>query len=219
MRSGYEALGVPVKGTFKELAETIMARPPRLGAVRLVAVDGRAGSGKTTFAGRLTAALREAAAVPEMGEVAELHTDDFLDGWGELLAWQPRLRKWVFEPFRRGEAGAYRRYDWVRERLGEQWTPMAVPRTLVLEGVGSAAAGMRADLTLAAFVQAPRELRLARGLERDGERLRPQWERWMAHEDVHFAADRTAETVDLLVDGAPRVGHDPQIEYIIGSGG
>ncbi|GGM90119.1 uridine kinase [Dactylosporangium sucinum] len=202
------------RGRFDELARAVLARPARLGAVRLVGVDGRAGSGKTTFAGRLAGALRATG-----NTVAELHTDDFLDGWTKLLAWQPRLREWVFEPFRAGRAGALRRYDWSAERLEDTWSALEVPHVLLVEGVGSASAGMRPDLTLGVFVEAPRALRLARGLARDGEALRPQWERWMADEDVHFGGDPTADAVDLRVDGAPRVEHDPQIEYIIVPGG
>jgi hypothetical protein len=202
-----------VKGTFRELAATVLARPARLGAVRLVGVDGRAGSGKTTFAGRLAAELGRSR------RVAVLHTDDFLDGWAKMLVWQPRLREWVLEPFRRGEAGAYRRYDWELGRLRDEWTAIEPPEVLVVEGVGSASAAMRADLTLGVLVDAPEQLRLRRGLERDGDALRPEWERWMAGEDGHFAEDATPGAVDVLVDGAPAEGHDPEIEYIIGPSG
>ncbi|WP_037771610.1 uridine kinase family protein [Streptomyces sclerotialus] len=43
------------------LAARLRALPPSCGPVRLVAVDGHAGSGKSTFAGRLAAACGEAA--------------------------------------------------------------------------------------------------------------------------------------------------------------
>lgn len=202
-----------VKGTYRELAELILARPARVGGVRVVAVDGPAGSGKTTFAGRLARELGRSV------RVTVLHTDDFLDGWTKLLSWQPRLREWVIEPFRRGVPGGFRRYDWEKERLGDDWTAVEPPGVLMIEGVGSASAGMRADLTLGVLVGAPRELRLRRGIERDGEHLWAEWVRWMADEDAHFAADDTGKGVDVLVDGAPGEPHDPEIEYIIGPGG
>ncbi|WP_432986188.1 uridine kinase family protein [Dactylosporangium sp. CA-233914] len=202
-----------MKGTYPELAEVVLGRPARLGAVRLVAVDGRAGSGKTTFAGRLARELEKSR------RVTVLHTDDFLDGWSKLLVWQPRLREWVFEPLRRGAAGAYRRYDWEVGRLVDEWTPVEPPDVLIVEGVGSASAGMRADLTLSVLVGAPRELRLRRGLERDGEALRAEWERWMVAEDGHFAEDQPERAVDVLVDGASEETHDPEVEYIIRAGG
>jgi hypothetical protein len=73
---------------------------------------------------------------------------------------------------------------------------------------------IRAELALAVFVSAPRDLRLARGLARDGEELRPRLLRWLAAEDAHFAADRTVEAADVLVDGAPDETHDPRTEYL-----
>ncbi|WP_432835576.1 uridine kinase family protein [Dactylosporangium sp. CA-092794] len=202
-----------MKGTYRELAELVLARKARLGAVRLVAVDGRAGSGKSTFAGRLAAELQRTR------RVTVLHTDDFLDGWSKMPIWQPRLREWVFEPFRSGRAGAYRRYDWGLERLVDEWTVIEPPDVLIVEGVGSASAVMRPDLTLSVLVHAPRGLRLRRGLERDGEALRPEWERWMTGEDGHFAEDGTPGAADVLVDGAPAEAHDPEIEYVIGPEG
>ena len=45
------------------------------------------------------------------------------------------------------------------------------------------------------------DLRLARGLARDGEALRDEWLRWAEREQAHFAADRTRERADVLVDG------------------
>jgi hypothetical protein len=44
--------GVTVE-TFADLGKTVLRRPPRLGSVRLVAVDGPGGAGKSLFAGRL----------------------------------------------------------------------------------------------------------------------------------------------------------------------
>ena len=194
---------------YADLARTVLASPPRLGPVRLVAVDGPAGSGKTTFAGRLAGALRQAGAT-----VTEVHTDDLLDGWADTVTFWPRLEEWVLAPLRRGEAGAYRPYDWYQGKFGVDWIPVPVTDVLIVEGVTCARTAIRDDLTLAVWLAAPCELRLARGIDRDGEALRPHWLRWMADEAAHFAADRTEERADLRVDGAPGVPHDPHTQYV-----
>jgi hypothetical protein len=194
---------------YAVLAEAVLAGEARLGPVRVVAVDGPAGSGKTTFAGRLAEALAAAGA-----GACVLHTDDLLDGWGDVVTFWPRLERWVLAPLRRGEAAWYRRYDWVAERFSADWRPVGVPDVLVLEGVSSARAAIRDELTWSVFVRARRASRLARGLARDGESLRGQWLRWMADEDGHFAADGTADHADLLVDGEPAVDHDTATEYV-----
>jgi uridine kinase len=195
--------------TYGELAAEVLRREPRLGPVRLVAVDGRAGSGKTTFARRFSYALRRIGAT-----VGEIHTDDLLEGWTDMVSFWPRLREWILDPLARGEEAGYRVYDWHAKGFGEQWQALPVPDVLVLEGVTTARRAVRADLTLGVCVLADRDLRLARGIERDGEALRAEWVRWMAAEDTHFAEDKTVEQVELLVDGAPAVEHDPENQYL-----
>jgi hypothetical protein len=194
--------------SFADLARRVLDEPARLGSVRLVAVDGPAGAGKTMFARRLAGALRARGAT-----VAEIHVDDLLAGWTDLARFWPRLEQGVLSRLRRGEPGGYPRYDWHAGRFGER-VPVPVPDVLVVEGVSSARAAIRADLTLSAFVTAPRELRLARGLERDGEALREHWLRWMVEEAAHFAADQTPEHVDLTVDGAATGLRDPDRQYL-----
>jgi uridine kinase len=194
---------------YDELAADLRRRPARLGAVRLVAVDGPAGSGKSTFAARLAKALRAGG-----DRVAEVHTDDLLDGWSDLVAFWPRLEDWILAPLRRGEPGRYRVYDWHRKRFGRRWHPVAVPDVLIIEGVTAARRTIRPELTLAVFVTAEPALRLARGIDRDGEALREEWLRWMAGEERHFAEEATARHVDLIVDGAPALAHDPAVEFV-----
>jgi uridine kinase len=89
---------------------------------------------------------------------------------------------------------------------------------VIVEGVSAARVEAAPDLALAIFVTADRELRLARGVERDGEALRGEWLRWMEREAAHFSRDRTIERADLLVDGAPDVPHDPAREFVLKGG-
>src|SRR5690348_6900002 len=93
--------------TYADLARRVLAAPAGLGPVRLVAVDGPAGAGKTTFAGRLSDALRDNGATTVV-----IHTDDLLDGWGDLVTFWPRLDRHVLKALRHGQPGRYWRYDW-----------------------------------------------------------------------------------------------------------
>jgi hypothetical protein len=203
------AEGAPEVVPIAELAARVLSGPARLGGVRLVAVDGGTGAGKTVFAGRLAEALRQSGAAVE-----EIHTDDLLDGWDDLVTFWPRLEQGVLDKLRHGRPGSYRRYDWHAGRFGADEVAVPVPDVLVLEGVTSARRAIRAELTLGVFVTAPRDLRLARALARDGAELRPRLLRWLAAEEAHFAADRTVDGVDVLVDGAPGELHDPRTEYL-----
>jgi cytidylate kinase len=175
------------------VARRVLAAPARLGAVRLVVVDGPAGSGKTTYA----AALAEA-----LGNAPVVHMDDLYEGWAGALApdvWI-RLEAQVLAPLRAGQAGHYQVYDWYADRFAE-WVDVAPHAALVVEGVGSAALPVDPSAVLRVWVEVPYELRMARGLLRGGEAMQENWLRFAEVEQVHFTADGTRQRADLLVDG------------------
>jgi hypothetical protein len=200
--------GTGTVATYEDLAGEIVRRPARLGGVRLVAVDGGSGAGKTTFAGRLAEALGWA------GERVEVvHTDDLLDGWADQFTFWPRLRDGVLQPLAGGAPGRYRRYDWVADGFAEERV-VPVPDVLIMDGVSVARAEVRPRLTLAVFLTADPGLRLSRALARDGVAIEPQLRAWMAAENAHFARDGTPEWVDVLIDGGSPVEHDRDSEYV-----
>jgi len=181
--------------TFEELAAHIVKLPPRLGDVRLVAVDGPSGAGKSSFADRLGTALG----------APVVHTDDLLDGWDDQFTFWTRLEEKVLEPLRHGRPAVYQRYLWHRWAFGGQPLVVAPADVVLVEGVSSARSVIRPELSLAIFVCAPPDLRLARALAREGGHevaFRAYLERWRLAEDRHFAEDDTVAHADLLVDGA-----------------
>jgi uridine kinase len=187
--------------TYADLVGRILARPSVL--PRLVAVDGPGGAGKSVFAARLAAAL---------GSAPVVHTDDFTPG--ELgREWWNRLQREVIDPLVEGWPARYQRYDWDKGALAE-WHEVDSASAVIIEGVSSARRRIADLLSLAVWVHAPRSTRLARGLDRDGQAARGFWERWMAEEDEHFGADRTIVRCDLLIDGAPKISHDPEREFV-----
>lgn len=176
--------------SFENLARTVLELPPSCGPVRVVAVDGPGGSGKTTFAGRLARTLN----------AQVVHSDDFPVPWSEPpVAWFRHVEEGVLTPLAAGRPGGYRRYDWVRETHTD-WVEVPVAPVLLLEGVSTARRDTPAALTV--WVEAPGDLRLARALARDGAEFAPQWSRWTRSEQEWFATDGTRERADLLVDGA-----------------
>jgi uridine kinase len=177
------------------LAVELGRRAPTLGAVRLVCVDGPAGSGKTT----LGAALARAAG--RFGSVGLVQMDDLYEGWTGLTGdLTDRIARLLLAPLRDGRAGRYRRYDWALGRFAETHSVDPVD-TLVLEGVGSGAAAYDELITLLVWVEAPQDLRLERGVARDGPEVLPEWLRWAEQEDRVFTRERTRQRADVLVDG------------------
>lgn len=191
-------------GVVSTVVASVLAAPPTLGAGRLVCVDGPAGSGKTTLAAALDRGFREALPPPgtpaEPARVRTLHMDDVYDGWAGLAAGMATVASSVVAPLSTGEPGRYRRYDWHRMAFAEEHT---VPPcdVLVVEGVGSGGSAYDAAITCLVWVEAPSDVRLRRGLDRDGEQTRAQWLAWCDQEEAMFAGERTRERADLVVDG------------------
>jgi uridine kinase len=180
-----------------DLAARVRSAPAQLGGTRLVCVDGPAGSGKTTLARRLAGALGPAAHL--------LHMDDLFAGW-TMTGAVARLSAGVLRPLAEGRPGAFHRFDWPTGRFSAVPTPVPVTEVLVVEGCGSSRRLLDPWTTLRIWVEAPQDLRLARGLERDGADMAPQWHRWQRTEAAVFAAERTRERADLRVDGAADAG-------------
>jgi hypothetical protein len=200
-----------VISNFADLARDVLAAEPRVGTVRLVAVDGPAGSGKTTFGASLACAL-----VATGAAVGQVSVDDLRNGWADIVDWWPRFDHEVLTPLAYGRAGSYRRYDWGADRFAPVEATAPVVDVLILDGVGSASTAAAGRLTYSVWVCAgDPAMRLARLIARDGEALAPELARWMADETAYFVTDRTAERADLCVDGTAAL--DPgQFEAYIG---
>lgn len=166
---------------------------PRLGRVRLVAVDGPSGAGKSTFAAR----LREEFGSRGLG-CAVIGTDDFAT-WDNPVAWWPRLVSGVFGPLAEGKPARYRKLDWTTgaPEPGELVT-IERPEVLILEGVSAGRVSGRPRLSWLYWLDGPDErTRLERVVARDGEATRCHLERWQGFERGWFALDRTREYAHL----------------------
>lgn len=188
--------------TLGSLCSQVIERARR--APSVIAVDGPGGAGKSTLARRIADCLGRAEIVP---------TDDFAS-WEDPVGWWPRLLEEVLEPLEAGLPISYLPYDWREHRLGERRQLRDEP-FLVLEGVSSGRQEFLPHLDFVIWVETPREERLRRGLERDGEEMRQQWLEWMAEEDRYTAEQRVRERADVLVAGSPKVPHDPSQQVVL----
>ena len=176
-----------------EVLDAILAAPPRLGAVRLVAIDGPSGSGKSTLASAITA---------ELGAGVVVVPTDHFATWTDPVSWWPRLVEGVLTPLARGDAGRYQRTDWSggTPRPGE-WVDVGRPAVLVVEGVSSGRRSVRPELSALVWVElAPAAARLERSVARDGASTRPDFVRWQAFELGWFAVDGTKAAADIVIE-------------------
>lgn len=163
--------------------ELAWSRPPTLGAGRLIAVDGPSGSGKTTLADALGAPV--------------VRMDEMIEGWSGLRSVDAQLEG-LLRPHATGTGGSYRRYDWHAGAYAETVDVPPAP-LLVLEGVGAGSLVVADLVTVLVWIEADLDVRMARGIERDGEAFASHWEAWAVEEAAHFARHRTHERADLTL--------------------
>lgn len=176
----------------EQIAASVDRRPPVHG-IRIVGVDGRSGSGKTFLATQLSALM--AAPIVEI--------DDFVS-WDCFAGWWPRFDEQVLSPLLAGQDAIFQARDWTDwygSTLGE-WKTQRWSPTVIIEGVTCTRRDTIGRIMYAIWVEAPTQIRLARGLARDTDFPGKEdlWRQWMREEDEFFAADRTRERADIIVD-------------------
>ncbi|MCF3183331.1 hypothetical protein IPZ70_25820 [Streptomyces polychromogenes] len=170
------------------LAQELAALPPSLGGTRVIGIDGHAGSGKSTFAGRLAEAL---------GGAPVLHLDDVATH-AELFGWWDRLRAQVLEPLAAGRPALWAPYDWEGRRFGPERVLEPAP-VLLVEGVGAGRRELRPHLARLLWMETPREASWGRGRKRDGRELSAFWDGWERAELAHFSDDPSRPFANTLV--------------------
>jgi uridine kinase len=153
----------------------------------LVGIGGHGAAGKTTLA-RL---------IPNAQVVG---TDEFWTGAEFELS---RLRAEVLEPLRRGDQAMYHAFSWDLQAPLPKPCVVRPEGVIVIEGVCALhKLFFRNAYHLRVWVEAPRELRLARGIARDGEGARRIWEEtWMPSEDRYVQRDDPISAADIVVAG------------------
>ena len=159
------------------------------GGVVLVGIGGHGAAGKTTLARMIPGAQ-------------VVSTDEFWTGEGFDIA---RLSREVVAPLSRGAVATFASYDWSARR------PRG-PRTVepegivVIEGVCALHRTLRDAYAVRVWVDAPADVRLARGVARDGEAARATWaDVWMPSEDRYVDRDDPVGCAQLVVDGGREV--------------
>jgi uridine kinase len=159
--------------------------------VKVVAVDGHGGAGKSTLALELS----------ELLGAEIIHTDDFASPENPVH-WWPRLIEEALEPIARGAPSiSYVRSSWGPGHAPEPATNQPVTPVMILEGVAASRREFRPYLAYAVWVDAPKDVCIARGVDRDGEAMREQWERWWRDEEAYIRDHRPVVFADAEVSG------------------
>lgn len=175
------------------LAQEISAVPARCGGIRIIGIDGPAGSGKTTLAAGLSQALNDCPVV---------HMDDVYNGWLQDFEVElgQRLSREILLPLQSGYQARYEKYDWYEAAFTHT---VAIPSHsfLILEGVGSCNSVVAEFLSYRLWIEADAEVLIDRIIARDGEAMRPHLAQFKIREAQYFLNQRVKERANLQLSG------------------
>ena len=181
----------------KDVGRLLASKPPKVGQVKFIAIDGHGGSGKSTLANLIAQKLK--------AEI--IHTDDFA-AWNNPFNWWPLVIQKVFKPIKEGSRILnYTRSKWWENHNPEPVVDQQVTEIMILEGVSSLRKEFRNYISLGIYVDAPRDLCLKRGIEKDtgtdksAEELTKIWNEWVDEEDEYFERDNPKSYADIVIDG------------------
>lgn len=182
----------------------------------LLGIDGCGGAGKSTLA----QAFKEA----DANNVTVIHMDDFYKPSMQRKLekeevggnWDcERVRKQILLPLSKNQNTKYQRYDWDQDKIVE-WHDVPAGGLVVIEGCYSLINELNKFYDFKIWVDSPRDLRLLRGIERDGEGNRHLWEDlWMPAEEQYINEQQPLKTVDLIVDGTGKESNIKNLELTI----
>lgn len=198
LQDGFDGSSEPTRMSlidYQELISKVNSALPACGITRVIAIDGPAGSGKTTLSYALESNL-------DNFTVQTIHMDALYQGWDDALTptLTRTLENQILKPISLGKRAEYRLFDWFEMKPGST-VSFEPPEFLILEGVGSAQAITRKYANFLLWIDVASELGLQRVLDRDGAEIEAQMRKWQLLETDFFERDRTRECATQRIDG------------------
>jgi len=159
--------------------------------VTLLAIDGLAGAGKTTFAAKLEAELSL------KGTVRVIHMDDLYNGWENALS-NPlsEILDRISTAHLAGREFVIKIFNWHTMTFDRE-EKIAPTDYLIIEGVGAAQQIVRETGATTYWLEIEPEIGLQRVLNRDGAHIEVQMRQWQVDQEKHFARDETRENCEF----------------------
>ena len=161
----------------------------------LIAIDGVAGSGKTTLSRKLAKDLTDSSVV---------HMDDLYDGWNNPLSQKltARVITQLLDPLSKQLPVSYQKFDWRLNRFTDFKT-IPLSRYFILEGVGAAQTEFRPYINKIIWIECDPNLGLRRVIARDGEQVEQEMIKFLIDQNNHFLTELTQNVADYTLNGAP----------------
>jgi len=158
----------------------------------IVLIDGRAGSGKSTFAESLQQQLfRDGESAPRV-----IHMDNIFEGWDGLALGSEYMVRFILQPLARRETASWQDWSWVKNQRSS-WREFSGGTPLIVEGCGSLTERSKEHSDISIWLEASEETRRERWIQR--ERHLEKFDFWAAQELDFYAREKSQSLADLVI--------------------
>jgi uridine kinase len=159
----------------------------------IIAIDGPAGAGKTTLASNIHLAL-----YPNYTSTI-IHMDDLYNGWDKALSVElTEVLSYIAQAHSQSQPISLSKFNWAESAFSPA-EAIDDAQFIILEGVGSGQSAIREYLSALIWIDIDESKGLSRVLERDGEGIRNQMQKWLVTQEQHFALEKTENAADFVL--------------------
>jgi uridine kinase len=177
---------------IKSISSQVLELIDRGNQTPIVIIDGRAGSGKSTFAESLQQQLfRDGESAPRV-----IHMDNIFEGWEGLSLGSDYLLRFILQPLARRETASWQDWSWVKNQRSS-WREFSGGTPLIVEGCGSLSERSKEHADIAIWLEASEETRRERWIQR--ERNLDKFDFWAAQELDFYAREKSQSLADLVI--------------------
>jgi uridine kinase len=184
--------GLDQQKLIEALSTKILDQIDRGNQTPIILIDGRAGSGKSTFAEKLQQQLfRDGESAPRV-----IHMDNIFEGWEGLSRGSDYMVRFILDPLARKETASWQDWSWVKNERSS-WREFSGGTPLIVEGCGALTERSKEHAYLSLWLDASEATRRERWLKR--ERHLDKFDFWAAQELDFYAREKSQILADLVV--------------------
>ena len=192
MSEGSDHNNIDQLALIERISSQVLELIDRGNQTPIILIDGRAGSGKSTFAEKLQQQLfREGESAPRV-----IHMDNIFEGWDGLALGSDYMVRFILQPLARQETASWQDWSWVKNQRSS-WREFSGGTPLIVEGCGSLTERSKEHADISIWLEASEETRRERWIQR--ERHLEKFDFWAAQELDFYAREKSQSLADLVI--------------------
>jgi len=192
MSEGSDRNNIDQLALIEKISSQVLELIDRGNQTPIILIDGRAGSGKSTFAEKLQQKLfQDGESAPRV-----IHMDNIFEGWDGLALGSDYMVRFILQPLARQETASWQDWSWVKNQRSS-WREFSGGTPLIVEGCGSLTERSKEHADISIWLEASEKTRRERWIQR--ERHLEKFDFWAAQELDFYAREKSQSLADLVI--------------------